>query len=45
MRHNPLAELFNAFIAADLPIERVVERGANPVPTILGIRARKPRER
>ena len=42
MRHHPLAELLNGFIAAELRIERVVERGANPVPTILGIRARKP---
>ncbi len=42
MRHHPLAELLNAFIAAELTIERVVERGDNPVPTILGIRARKP---
>jgi|SRR5579863_4453058 len=42
MRHHPLAELLNGFIAAELTIERVVERGDNPVPTILGIRARKP---
>jgi ubiquinone/menaquinone biosynthesis C-methylase UbiE len=42
MRHHPLAELLNAFIAAGLTIERVVEDGPNPVPTILGIRARKP---
>jgi hypothetical protein len=42
MRHHPLAELLNGFIAAELTIERVVECGANPVPTILGIRARKP---
>ena len=39
MRHQPLAELVNAFIATGLQIERVVERGDNPVPTILGIRA------
>jgi ubiquinone/menaquinone biosynthesis C-methylase UbiE len=42
MRHHPLAELINAFIAAGLTMERVVEGGSNPVPTILGIRARKP---
>lgn len=42
MRHHPLAELLNGFIAAELTIERVVERSDNPVPTILGIRARKP---
>lgn len=40
MRHQPLAELINAFIAAGLTIERVVEDGPTAVPTILGIRAR-----
>lgn len=41
MRHHPLAELLNAFIAAELTIERVAESGARPIPVILGIRARK----
>jgi len=45
MRHHPLAELFNAFIAAELRVERVVEGGDQPVPTILGIRARRPEPR
>jgi ubiquinone/menaquinone biosynthesis C-methylase UbiE len=43
MRHQPLAELLNAFIAAGLDLERGGERGDNAVPTILGLRARKAR--
>jgi SAM-dependent methyltransferase len=42
MRHHPLADLLNAFTLAGLAIEHVVERGDKEVPTILGIRARKP---
>jgi SAM-dependent methyltransferase len=42
MRHHPLADLLNAFINAGLAIEHVVETGDKDVPTILGIRARKP---
>jgi ubiquinone/menaquinone biosynthesis C-methylase UbiE len=42
MRHHPLADLLTAFIAAGLAIERVTETGDRAVPTILGIRARKP---
>jgi hypothetical protein len=41
MRHHPLAELLNAFIATELTIEHVAEFGERPVPTILAIRARK----
>jgi SAM-dependent methyltransferase len=42
MRHHPLAELLNAFVAAELAIEHVAEFGERAVPTILAIRARKP---
>jgi ubiquinone/menaquinone biosynthesis C-methylase UbiE len=42
MRHHPLAELLNAFAAAGLVIEHVAEFGDKAVPTILGLRARKP---
>jgi SAM-dependent methyltransferase len=41
MRHHPLAEILNAFIAADLAIEHVAETGSRPVPNTLSIRARK----
>ena len=44
MRHHPLAELLNAFIAAGLAIEHVAELGDRPVPGILAIRARKPKD-
>ena len=43
MRHHPLADVLNAFIGAGLAVEHVVETGDKPVPTILGIRARKTR--
>jgi hypothetical protein len=42
MRHQPLADLINAFIATGMTIERIAELGDRPVPAILGIRARKP---
>jgi hypothetical protein len=42
MRHHPLADLLNAFISTGLAIEHITETGGRPVPTILGIRARKP---
>jgi hypothetical protein len=42
MRHHPLADLLNAFAAAGLLIEHATELGDKQVPTILGIRARKP---
>jgi len=42
MRHNPLAELLNAFVGAELRIEHVAEPGDQPVPNMLAIRARKP---
>jgi SAM-dependent methyltransferase len=42
MRHHPLAEILNAFIAAGLAINHIAETGTHPVPTILSIRARKP---
>ena len=42
MRHQPLADLLNAFINTGLAIEHVTELGDRPVPIILGIRARKP---
>jgi SAM-dependent methyltransferase len=41
MRHHPLADLLNAFIGTGLAIEHVTETGGRPVPTSLGIRARK----
>ncbi|MFF1835553.1 class I SAM-dependent methyltransferase [Streptomyces sp. NPDC058231] len=42
MRHVPLAELLNAFIAAGLVITRVVEPLDDPVPRVLALRAEKP---
>ena len=42
MRHHPLAELVNSFIDVGLRLERVTESGDRTVPTVLGIRARKP---
>jgi ubiquinone/menaquinone biosynthesis C-methylase UbiE len=39
MRHHPLADVLNGFIRAGLPIERVIEAGDRPVPTVLGVRA------
>ncbi len=42
MRHHLLADLLNAFIAAELVIDHVAELGDRPVPVILAIRARKP---
>jgi len=42
MRHQPLADLLNAFINTGLAIEHITELGDRPVPIILGIRARKP---
>jgi SAM-dependent methyltransferase len=44
MRHHPLADVLNAFISTGLVIERVAEPGDRPVPAILAIRARKPRD-
>jgi SAM-dependent methyltransferase len=42
MRHTPLAEILNAFIAMGLAIEHIAESGTRPVPNTLAIRARKP---
>jgi hypothetical protein len=42
MRHSPLAEILNAFIAIGLAIEHIAESGTRPVPNTLAIRARKP---
>jgi SAM-dependent methyltransferase len=42
MRHHPLAEVLNAFIASGLLLEHVAETGDRPVPSTLAIRARKP---
>jgi len=42
MRHHPLAEVLNGFVAAGLLLDHVAEPGDRPVPTILAIRARKP---
>lgn len=42
MRHHSLADVLNAFIAARLTMEHVVESGGTPVPNTIGIRARKP---
>jgi SAM-dependent methyltransferase len=42
MRHHPLAEVLNAFIASGLVIEHVAETGDRLVPNTLAIRARKP---
>jgi hypothetical protein len=41
MRHHPLAEMLNAYVAARLVIEHVAELGDRPVPNTLAIRARK----
>jgi len=41
MRHHPLAEMLNAYIAAGLVIEHVAELGDRPLPNTLAIRARK----
>ncbi len=41
MRHHPLPEMLNGFLAAGLAIEHVAEYGDRPLPTILAIRARK----
>jgi ubiquinone/menaquinone biosynthesis C-methylase UbiE len=41
MRHMPLAELLNGFVAAGLCIDHVVEPRAEPVPYILAVRARR----
>jgi hypothetical protein len=41
MRHHPLADMLNAFIATGLSIEHVAELGNRPVPNILAIRARR----
>lgn len=40
--HFPLPELINAFLAAGLTLDRLVESGA-PTPAVLAIKARKPR--
>ncbi|HET9894053.1 MAG TPA: hypothetical protein VFQ44_03900 [Streptosporangiaceae bacterium] len=42
MRHYPLSELLNGFMAAGLAIDYVAEKGEKQVPTILAIRTRKP---
>lgn len=42
MRHQPLAELFNAFTGNGLIIEQVAEPGDRPVPVSLAVRARRP---
>jgi hypothetical protein len=42
MRHHPLADLLNAFLAAGLVFEHIAELGDRPVPVNLVIRARKP---
>lgn len=42
MRHIPLADLINAFLAAGLRLSRVVEPGDDPVPMVLAILARRP---
>jgi SAM-dependent methyltransferase len=41
MRHHPLAEMLNAYVAAGLVIEHVAELGDRPLPNTLAIRARK----
>jgi SAM-dependent methyltransferase len=43
MRHNPLADLLNAFIEAGLAIEHVAEPGDHPVPVNFAVRGRKAR--
>ena len=42
MRHQPLADLLNAFLDAGLVISRVGEPRTEPVPSILSVRAHKP---
>jgi SAM-dependent methyltransferase len=42
MRHHPLAEVLNAFIAVGLVLDHVAETGPRAVPSTLAIRARKP---
>jgi SAM-dependent methyltransferase len=42
MRHHPIADLLNGFVAAGLRIDHVAESGNRPTPVILAIRARKP---
>jgi SAM-dependent methyltransferase len=42
MRHHPLAEILNAFIAVGLALDHVTETGPRAVPNTLSIRARKP---
>jgi SAM-dependent methyltransferase len=42
MRHHPLAEILNAFIAVGLALDHVTEAGPRAVPNTLSIRARKP---
>jgi SAM-dependent methyltransferase len=42
MRHHPLAEILNAFLALGLAIDHIAETGPRPVPNTLAIRARKP---
>jgi hypothetical protein len=39
MRHVPLAELLNAFLAAGLTIDRVAEPREQPVPFMIAVRA------
>jgi hypothetical protein len=41
MRHVPLGELLNGFVAAGLRIDRVDEPGEGPLPYALAVRARK----
>lgn len=43
MRHLPLPDLLNAFIDADLSIDRVAEPSEHPVPFSLAVRARRHR--
>lgn len=42
MRHVPLADYFNAVIDAGFVLERVDEPRQEPVPFVLGLRARRP---
>jgi SAM-dependent methyltransferase len=44
-RHVPLSDLVNAFTAAGLLLDTVVEAGDGIVPWVLGLRARKPARR
>jgi SAM-dependent methyltransferase len=41
MRHVPLADYFNAVIGAGFALERVVEPRQEPIPFVLGLRARR----